>query len=118
MSNLLNVGVRALLANQVALQTAGNNIANVNTAGYSRQTVVLANVAGQFSGSGYYGQGVSVATIERNYSQFLTRQSTLASSLASADSSRLEKLTQLEDIFQGGTSGLGASVLASKKYIL
>ncbi len=110
MSNLLNVGVRALLANQVALQTAGNNIANVNTAGYSRQTVVLANVAGQFSGSGYYGQGVSVATIERNYSQFLTRQSTLASSLASADSSRLEKLTQLEDIFQGGTSGLGASV--------
>lgn len=110
MSNLLNVGVRALLANQVALQTAGNNVSNVNTPGYSRQTVVLANVAGQFSGSGYYGQGVSVATIERNYSQFLTRQSALASSIASADSSRLEKLTQLEDIFQGGTSGLGASV--------
>lgn len=110
MSNLLNIGVRALLANQAALQTAGNNVSNVNTPGYSRQTVVLANVAGQFSGSGYYGQGVSVATIERNYSQFLTRQSVLASSIASADSSRLEKLTQLEDVFQGGTSGLGASV--------
>jgi flagellar hook-associated protein 1 len=110
MSNLLNVGVRALMANQVALQTAGTNISNVNTPGYSRQTVVLANLPGQFSGSGYYGQGVNVSTITRNYSQFLTRQSALANSQASADTSRLEKLTQLEDIFQGGSTGLGASI--------
>lgn len=110
MSNLLNVGVRALQANQVALQTAGNNIANVNTPGYSRQSVVLKDVQGQFTGGGYYGQGVTVETIQRNYSQFLTRQSALATSIASADSARLDKLTQLEDIFQGGTSGLGASV--------
>ena len=41
---LLNVGARALMANQVALQTAGHNIANVNTPGYSRQTVVLQTV--------------------------------------------------------------------------
>jgi len=110
MSNLLNVGVRALQANQVALQTAGNNIANVNTTGYSRQTVVLENVAGQFSGGGYYGQGVNVATIQRNYSAFLTYQATVAKSLASSDSARLEKLVQLEDIFQGGAGGVGASV--------
>ena len=51
MGSLLNVGVRALQANQVALQTAGNNIANVNTRGYSRQAVILENVAGQFTGS-------------------------------------------------------------------
>jgi flagellar hook-associated protein 1 FlgK len=44
MSGILNIGTRALLANQVALQTAGNNIANVNTPGYSRQSVVLQNV--------------------------------------------------------------------------
>ena len=31
--SLLNVGARALLANQVALQTAGHNIANVSTPG-------------------------------------------------------------------------------------
>ena len=55
MSGILNIGTRALLANQVALQTAGNNIANVNTPGYSRQSVVLQNVAGQSTGSGYVG---------------------------------------------------------------
>ena len=31
---LLNVGTSALLANQAALQTAGNNIANVDTVGF------------------------------------------------------------------------------------
>ena len=57
MGGILNVGTRALIANQVALQTAGNNIANVNTPGYSRQSVVLQNVAGQFTGGGYIGSG-------------------------------------------------------------
>ncbi|MBX9936371.1 MAG: flagellar basal body protein, partial [Burkholderiaceae bacterium] len=31
--SLLNVGARALQINQTAIQTAGHNIANVNTAG-------------------------------------------------------------------------------------
>jgi flagellar hook-associated protein 1 FlgK len=110
MSGLLSVGTRALQANQVALQTAGNNIANVNTPGYSRQTVVMQTVPGQFSGGGYIGKGVEVQTIQRNFSAFLTRQSTLASSTLAADSTRLDKLKQLEEIFGGGSNGLGAAV--------
>ena len=66
--SLLNVGSRALLANQTALQTAGHNIANVSTPGYSRQNVVLETVQGQFTGGGYIGKGVNVATILRNHS--------------------------------------------------
>ena len=58
MSGILDIGTRALKANQLALQTAGNNIANVNTPNYSRQSLVIKNVAGQFSGTGYYGKGV------------------------------------------------------------
>ena len=34
----LSIGSRAMTANYAALQTTGNNIANANTAGYSRQT--------------------------------------------------------------------------------
>ncbi len=99
MSSLLNVGTRALQANQVALQTAGNNIANVNTPGYSRQSVVLKAVEGQFSGAGYIGNGVAVQTIQRNYSAFLSTQATQASATQSADVSRADKLSQLENIF-------------------
>ena len=108
--SVLNIGTRALQANQIALQTTGNNIANVNTPGYSRQSVVMAAVAGQFSGSGYIGKGVEVQTIQRNFSAFLTRQSTLASATQSGDVARSDKLKQLQDIFAGGSTGLGASI--------
>jgi flagellar hook-associated protein 1 FlgK len=108
--SLLNLGTRALQANQVALQTAGNNISNVNTPGYSRQRVVLESVPGQYTGGGYVGKGVSISTIERTFDQFLTRQSTLASAALASDSTRSDKLKQLEGIFEGGTSGLGASI--------
>ncbi|WCM92753.1 flagellar hook-associated protein FlgK [Acidovorax sp. NCPPB 2350] len=108
--SLLNVGARALLANQVALQTAGHNIANVNTAGYSRQTVSLQTVQGQFTGGGYIGQGVDVQTILRNHNELLTRQAAAANSAQTADKTRAERLSQLQDVFSGGTSGLGASI--------
>lgn len=110
MSGILNVGTRALAANQAVLQTTGNNIANVNTPGYSRQVAVLATAPGQYSGGGYIGKGVDVLTIQRTYSEFLTRQSTLASATSAADTARADKLKQLESIFPGGSSGLGAAI--------
>jgi flagellar hook-associated protein 1 FlgK len=110
MGSILNIGTRALLANQAALQTAGNNIANVNTPGYSRQEVLLENIKGQFSGSGYYGAGVDIVTVRRVHNEFLTRQATLASAVAASDTTRFEQLRQLEDVFKGGPNGLGAAV--------
>ena len=107
---LLNVGTSALLANQAALQTAGNNIANVNTPGYSRQTVVLQQVQGQNSGSGYVGKGVAVTTVMRDYSAFLDTQANLAAAQQAADDTVSSQLTQLENIFTGGSNGLGAAV--------
>lgn len=110
MSSIMNIGVLALQANQAALQTVSNNIANVNTPGYSRQSVVLQNLPGQFTGSGYFGKGVDVLTVQRTYSDFLTRQAAIAQSVESGDKTRLDKLTQMEDLFQTGENGLGASV--------
>jgi len=110
MSGVLNVATRGLLASQTVLQTAGNNIANVNTPGYSRQSAVLQTVEGQFTGGGYVGKGVDVTTIERNYSEFLTRQAALAGAAAAGDTARADKLAQLQELFPGGASGLGASI--------
>ncbi|MDQ7075445.1 MAG: flagellar hook-associated protein FlgK [Gammaproteobacteria bacterium] len=56
MSDLLSIGLSGVLANQSALATAGHNIANVSTAGYSRQSVELqAAVSGKNTGSGVFG---------------------------------------------------------------
>ena len=110
MSSILNIGVLALNANQAALQTVSNNIANVNTPGYSRQQVVLQNIQGQFTGSGYFGKGVDVLTVTRSYNDFLNRQSAAAQAVATADTTRLNKLNQLENYFKGGSNGLGAAI--------
>ncbi|MEO7241504.1 MAG: flagellar hook-associated protein FlgK, partial [Variovorax sp.] len=110
MSSLLNVGARALLANQIGLATTGHNIANVGTIGYSRQSAVQAQVAGQISGVGYIGKGVEIIGIERAHSTFLTRQAALAQSVQSMDATRSNRLAGLTDIFAGGPSGLGAAV--------
>ena len=110
MGGLLSVGTRALQANQVALQTTGNNIANVNTAGYSRQTVAMGTVPGQYTGAGYIGKGVEVVTIRRELSAFLTTQSALAGATHAGDAARAGKLKQLQEIFPGGANGLGAAV--------
>lgn len=107
---ILNIGTRALLANQTALQTIGNNIANVNTPGYSRQRVEMETVAGQFTGAGYIGKGVTVQTIVRNYDGFLNKQATLASAIQAGDVTRSNYLKQLGDLFPGGENGLGASI--------
>lgn len=109
-TGIFNIGVRALQTNQAVLQTIGNNIANVNTPGYSRQSAVQQTVLGQFTGGGYIGGGVGLATIERAHNEFLTRQSALSGSVAAGDAQRLLQLKRLEDIFQGGDKGLGAAV--------
>lgn len=108
--SLLNVGARALMANQLALQTTGHNIANVNTAGYSRQSVALKTSDGQDRGSGYIGNGVDVSTIVRNYNDLLSRQAALAGSVSAGDAARAQSLAQMQEIFTGGKSGLGGAI--------
>ncbi len=108
--SLLNVGSRALLANQVALQTAGHNIANVSTPGYSRQSTVMQTVQGQFTGGGYIGKGVQVATILRNHNELLTRQAAAAAAVQAGDAVRSDRLDQMQNVFSGGTAGLGAAI--------
>ena len=107
MSSLMSIGKSAMYASYAALQTTGNNIANANTPGYSRQQVQLADAPGQFTGSGYYGKGVNVTTVTRAYDQYLTNQAVGSSSIAAADAARLDKLNQLQNAFPIGATGVG-----------
>ena len=108
-SNLMSIGMRAMAANFAALQTTGHNIANANTEGFSRQQVELATAGGHFTGSGFFGKGVDVATVTRSHNEFLTREAAASKSQAAGDAARLEQLTRLEQIFPPGEWGLGFS---------
>ncbi len=106
-SALLNIGVKAMFANYAALQTTGHNIANANVEGYSRQQAELETAQGQFTGAGFFGKGVDVATVSRAHDEFLTREAAIARSQSEADRTRADQLSRLEAVFPPGERGLG-----------
>jgi flagellar hook-associated protein 1 FlgK len=106
-SNLLNLGARAMLANQAALAVAGHNIANVNTPGYSRQTAAFETATPQFTGAGFVGKGVDVANISRSYNRFLSVEAYGARAEAARDQTLRTNLERLEQLFPPGEQGLG-----------
>ena len=73
MSNIFDVGSSALNSLQRAISTTGNNIANVNTDGYSRQEVEFASRTPNRIGGVTLGTGVEITSIRRAYDQFLTQ---------------------------------------------
>jgi flagellar hook-associated protein 1 len=111
MSNgLFSIGNSALTATYTALQTTGNNIANANTPGYSRQIVSFTPlVETGFSGT-YVGEGVAVDSIKRAYNDLLTQQVNLATAGASQSGTRAKLLGQINNLFSSTSGGLGAAV--------
>lgn len=72
LSSILNIGRSALQAQQKAISVTGNNVANVNTPGYTRQRADLENGDAINGRPGQMGGGVKVASIRRMYDRFLT----------------------------------------------
>jgi spore maturation protein SpmB len=71
MSDILSISGSAVAAYQRALGTTSNNIANLSTVGYSRQSVDMSAGAPQAIGQIYVGTGVQVTGIKRSYDQFI-----------------------------------------------
>jgi flagellar hook-associated protein 1 FlgK len=68
---VLNVGSKALLAQQKGIYVTGNNIANVNTPGYTRQRLNLSSDVPVNTAVGPVGTGVTATDVERVYQRFL-----------------------------------------------
>ncbi len=104
---LFSIGTSALNAAYTALQTTGNNIANANTPGYSREIVDLsAQVETGLSGN-YIGQGVAVSGIRREYNALLTQQVDAAQAGSSQADTRATLLGQVNNLFASTTGSLG-----------
>lgn len=73
-SDLLNLGSQSVLMAQRQLNTTGHNISNVNTEGYSRQSVIQGtNMPRQYGGE-TYGMGVHVEKVRRSWDQFAVNE--------------------------------------------
>ena len=116
MPDMLNTAVSGLLSFQRALSTTSHNVANVNTPGYSRQTVEFDTNNPSFFGGSFYGNGVRVESVARSYDQFLTLEvRDTTSTFARAD--RFSELAaHIDDVLadpQGGISPILADFFAS-----
>lgn len=110
MSNLINTAMSGLGAAQAALNTTSNNISNYNVAGYSRQTTILAQANSTLSGNNYYGNGVSVASVNREYDSFITNQLRSADTQSSALKTQYQQLSNIDDMFSSTTNTLSTNI--------
>jgi flagellar hook-associated protein 1 len=97
--SILNTAKSGLLSQQLAIEVTGNNIANVETEGYSRQVVVLEANTPRTSGLGQLGTGVRVSGIERVFDQFLYQQILSEGDLTGNVKVQKDVYAQLEILF-------------------
>ncbi|MDL2184351.1 flagellar hook-associated protein FlgK [Pseudomonas sp. ChxA] len=69
--SLLSIGMSGLNAAQGSLSVLSNNIANVNTPGYSRQQTTQNASANNQYGGVFIGSGTTLADVRRIYNDFL-----------------------------------------------
>ncbi|GLR09698.1 flagellar hook-associated protein FlgK [Mixta theicola] len=110
MSSLINSAMSGLSAAQAALNTTSNNISNYNVTGYSRQTAVLTSLPSTLNGSSYYGNGVTVSSVHREYDEFITGQLRSASAQNSAITTQYSQISNIDDLMSSSSNSLSTTL--------
>lgn len=102
----IEMGKRGLMAMNVALNTAGHNITNADTEGYSRQRVELRSYDPLYRAdlsragtAGQIGQGVDVESISRVRDELVDTRIVEQSNLESYWSTREKYYTMIEEVY-------------------
>ncbi len=109
-SNIYSASLSGMNAAQFGLSATQHNIANANTPGYNKQSIMVASRPAQATGAGFVGQGVDVSGVVRSYDQFLTGQVRQVQSQASYLTSYLSSMTQVDNLLSNTTSGVSTAV--------
>ena len=112
MASLINIGMSGLNASQGALATVGNNIANANTSGYSRQQIVQSSAGSQQVGGVFIGTGTTLADVRRVYNSYLDAQLQTTTSLNGDAQAYLDQIGSVDKLLSDKSTGISA-VLSS-----
>ena len=99
------IGRRALAANQLGITISGQNIANVNTPGYSRRGVQLAESVQTGANGSTVGNGVTVAGLTSFRDNFIQSRIQTETGIAGTLTARRDALTPVETTLQGTDNG-------------
>jgi flagellar hook-associated protein 1 FlgK len=95
----MNLGTRSMQNSQVSLQTAGHNISNANTEGYSKQRAETVSEHPFTYGEHIIGDGAKIRSIRRSHDEFLTRQINKENESYGSYSEKSQLLDSVESIF-------------------
>ncbi|MGB9333803.1 MAG: flagellar hook-associated protein FlgK [Candidatus Acidiferrales bacterium] len=109
----LQIAVQSLLADQGAIDVASNNVANVNTPGYSREEAVLTELPPQQFGNVQFGTGVELQTIQADRSNILELRLNQETQQQGSIDTEVQGLNQIQALFNDNAgSGLGSVISA------
>ena len=95
----LNIARTGMAANRKSMEVTGNNIANVNTPGYSEQSAEAKSIPGVQSGRLTFGQGVNIEEISRAEDIFIQEQLQGAEEKSGKAKAKSTPLAELEQVF-------------------
>jgi flagellar hook-associated protein 1 FlgK len=107
--SILNNALSGAVASQLALSASSQNVANLQTKGYTRQSALLTAVA-PAAGSSQAGNGVRVTALMRFSDSYKTQQMWRSASDLGAHSQTQPYLTQLEQVMGDDTASLSSGV--------
>ena len=110
MIDLLSTGISGVRTYQRALATVGNNIANVDTPGYSRQRLEIQESSSSTDGSLSIGNGARAVRVQRSYDSFVTENLRSSQSQLAKHEATLDYVTQLENILADKQLSLSSSL--------
>ncbi len=111
LNSIMEIGKSGVGVFQTAIAVTGQNIANVNTEGYSRQQVVLETAPTSPSNGFTLGNGVRLASVDRYYDGLLQQQLVTAQSTQGNDTTKSNVLQQIEPAFnEVANDGLGDAI--------
>jgi flagellar hook-associated protein 1 FlgK len=104
---LSNIAQSAMMAQEAAMEVIGQNIANAQTPGYSRQTLALKASTPVTTPNGVLGTGVAIQGITRSRDTLLDQQYRNQSGTASSYQERSTLLGQIQTVYgEPSTTGL------------
>ena len=106
MGDMLNTAVSGLLSYQRALSTTSHNISNVNTDGYSRQTVGFETRNPTAFGDNFVGSGVQISNISRAFNQYINSSIRDSQSMYSKQEMFHSLSAQIDDILADPKGGI------------
>ena len=110
MSDILSIGASATQLYRQSLATVSNNIANLNTEGYSRQVSSSAEGMPSQQGTVFIGTGARLEGVVRAYDEFIENSLRNSSSDLSTQEPVIQYANRIVDLMGSQTSGLSSAL--------